>query len=87
MILPVFKDKEQCGIPVFHLHSPSDRMVSYSAGKTDDRIAKVSPFFTCTGIFLVLCNAKGAVLCLIFPLLYVLFGKYKEEPGKDCPLG
>lgn len=34
------------------------------------------------GIFLVLCNAKGAVLCLIFPLLYVLFGKYKEESGK-----
>lgn len=39
------------------------------------------------GIFLVLCNAKGAVLCLIFPLLYVLFGKYKEEPGKRLPLG
>ena len=39
------------------------------------------------GIFLVLCNAKGAVLCLIFPLLYVLFGKYKaaDHPGYDQP--
>ena len=73
--------------PVFHLHSPSDRMVSYSAGKTDDRIAKVSPFFTCTGDLSGPVQCQGSCVMPDLSATVCAVWKYKEEPGKRLPLG
>lgn len=39
------------------------------------------------GILLFLCNARGAVLCLILPVIYVLFGTYDQKPSKRLPVG